>query len=149
MSKHHGMKSLPAPCIIDRGIVINQDDIRRLLADLCHVRYVHIIDGEAISEDEGFIQEIFSDCNQSTLIASKKIYINLQSFDYLCLSKSTDNEAYFDLIQDNRQLRLIPISRSNQPQVIPKNLDVETIEAMVAEVLSARLDVQLDDEDFQ
>ncbi|MGB5631706.1 MAG: hypothetical protein WBM44_17945 [Waterburya sp.] len=148
MSKHHGMESLPAPCIVEEGIVINQDDIKRLLADLCHVRYVHTIDGEASSEGKGFIQEIFSDSNQSTLIANRKIYINIQSFDYLRLSKSTEEQACFDLIQDNRQLRLIPISRVTQPQTISKNLDAETIEAMVAEVLSAHLDVQLDDEDF-
>lgn len=148
MSKHQSMESLPAPCIVEEGIVINQDDIKRLLADLCHVSYVHTIDGKASSEGKGFIQEIFSDANQSTMIANKKIYINLQSFDYLRLSKSTEEQAYFDLVQDNRQLRLIPISRTIQPQTIPKNLDAETIEAMVAEVLSARLDVQLDDEDF-
>lgn len=148
MSKHQSMESLPAPCIVEEGIVINQDDIKRLLADLCHVSYVHTIDGEASSEGKGFIQEIFSDSNQSTLIANRKIYINLQSFDYLRLSKSTEEQACFDLIQDNRQLRLIPISRAIQPQTIPKNLDAETIEAMVAEVLSAHLDVQLDDEDF-
>ncbi len=148
MSKHHGMESLPAPCIVDEGIVINQDDIKRLLADLCHVNYVHTIDGEVSSEGQGFIQEIFNDSNQSTLIANRKIYINLQSFDYLCLSKNTEEQACFDLIQDNRQLRLIPISRATQPQTVPKNLDAEAIEAMVTEVLSAHLDVQLDDEDF-
>ena len=148
MSKHHGMKSLPAPCIVDEGIVVNQDDIRRLLADLCHVRYVHTIDGQAINEGEGFIQEIFNDYHQSTLIANSKIYLNLHSFDYLCLSKSTEDAACFNLVQDNRQLTLIPISRTTQPQAIAKNLDAETIEAMVVEVLSARLDVQLDDEDF-
>lgn len=148
MSKHQSMESLPAPCIVEEGIVINQDDIKRLLADLCHVSYVHTIDGQASSEGKGFIQEIFSDSSQSTLIANRKIYINLQSFDYLRLSKSTEEQACFDLIQDNRQLRLIPISRAIQPQTIPKDLDAETIEAMVAEVLSARLDVQLDDEDF-
>lgn len=142
------MESLPAPCIVEEGIVINQDDIRRLLADLCHVSYVHTIDGKASSEGKGFIQEIFSDSNQSTLIANRKIYINLKSFDYLDLSKTTEEQACFDLIQDNRILRLIPISRVTQPQGIPKNLDAEAIEAMVAEVLSARLDVQLDDEDF-
>lgn len=148
MSKHHGMESLPAPCIVDEGIVINQDDIKRLLADLCHVSYVHTIDGEVSSEGPGFIQEIFSDSNQSTLIANRKIYINLQSFDYLRLSKNTEEQACFDLIQENRQLRLIPISRVTQPQAVPKNLDAEAIEAMVTEVLSAHLDVQLDDEDF-
>ena len=148
MSKHHGMKSLPAPCIVDKGIVINQDDIKRLLADLCQVYYVHTIDGQVSNEGQGFIQEIFSDSCQSTLVANQKLYINIQSFDYLQLSKSTDNQTCFDLIQDNLELRLIPVSRIAKPQMISRNIDVETIEAMVTEVLSARLDVQLDDEDF-
>ena len=148
MSKHQAMKFIPAPCIVDQGIVINQDDIKRLLGDMCHVHYVHSMDGQVKSEGKGFIQEIFSDCNQSTLIANQKIYINIDSFDYLQLSRSTENESYFDLIQDNRQLRLIPIPRDNQGQVISEDIDAETIEAIVTEVLSARLDVQLDDEDF-
>jgi hypothetical protein len=148
MSEHHGMKSLPAPCIVDEGIVINQDDIKRLLSDLCQVHYIHTIDGQINSQGKGFVQEIFSDFNQSTLIANRKIYLNIQSFDYLQLGKSTDDEACFDLIQDSRQLRLIPISRTTSPQTIARNIDAATIEAMVTEVLSARLDVQLDDEDF-
>lgn len=148
MSKHRGMESLPAPCIVDEGILIDRDDIKRLLADMCHVHYVHTIEDRVTSEGQGFIQEIFNDSHQSTLIANKKIYININSFDYLKLSKSTDNEACFDLIQDNRQLRLIPVSRTAQAQTVSKNIDAETIEAMVTEVLSARLDVQLDDEDF-
>ena len=147
MSKHHGMKSLPAPCIVDEGTIVNPDDIKRLLADLCHVYYVHTIDGRISSEGTGFIREIFSDLNQSTLIANQKIYLNIQSFDYLQLSKSTNNEACFDLIQDNRQLRLVPVCRlGNRSQA--KNIDAEALEAMVTEVLSARLDVQFDDEDF-
>ncbi len=149
MSKHQGMKFLPAPCIVDQGILINHDDIKRLLADVCHVHYVHTMDGQVTSEGKGFIQEIFNDCNQSTLIANQRIYLNINSFDYLQLSRSTEDESCFDLIQDNRQLRLIPIARKNQAQVISKDIDAETIEAMVTEVLSARLDVQLDDEDFQ
>ena len=147
MSKHHGMKSLPAPCIVDEGTIVNPDDIKRLLADLCHVYYVHTIDGRIGSEGKGFIQEIFSDLGQSTLIANRKIYLNIQSFDYLQLSKSNNNEACFDLIQDNRQLRLIPISHRSDRAIA--KIDAEAIEAMVTEVLSARLDMQLDDEDFQ
>jgi hypothetical protein len=148
MTKHHGMESLPAPCIVDEGIVINPDDMRRLLADLCHVQYVHKIGDQETRQGEGYIQEIFSDCHQSTLIANQKIYLNIQSFDYLHLRKSTEGEACFDLIQDNRQLSLIPIPRHVQPQAIAKNIDAETIEAMVTEVLTARLDVQLDDDEF-
>lgn len=149
MSKDQGMKSIPAPCIVDQGILINHDDIKRLLVDMCHVHYVHTIDGQVTSEGQGIIQEIFSDYHQSTLIANQKIYLNINSFDYLQLSKSTDNEAYFDLIQENRQLRLIPMARTSPPQVVSPDLDAETIEAMVTEVLSARLDVQFDDDDFQ
>jgi hypothetical protein len=148
MSKHQGMKFRPAPCIVDRGIIINRDDIKRLLADMCHVHYVYTMDEQVTSEGKGFIQEIFNDSHQSTLIANQKIYININSFDYLQLSKYTDDETCFDLIQDNRQLRLIPIARKTSAQTISKNIDAETIEAMVTEVLSARLDVQLDDEDF-
>ncbi|MEL7078183.1 MAG: hypothetical protein AAFY63_19205 [Cyanobacteria bacterium J06643_13] len=144
MSKHQGMESLPAPCIVDEGIVINPDDIRRLLGDLCHVHYIHKIGGQETSRGEGYIQEIFNDNHQSTLIANKKIYINICSFDYLRLSKSTDEEAYFDLIQDSRQLSLVPISRVVPSQAIAKNIDAETIEAVVTEVLTARFDVQLD-----
>ena len=149
MSKHQGMKFIPAPCIVDRGTLINHEDIKRLLADLCHVYYVHSMDGQITSEGKGFIQEIFNDSHQSTLIANQKIYININSFDYLQLSKCTSDESYFDLIQDNRQLRLIPISRKERTQTMCKDIDAETIEAMVTEVLSARLDVQLDDEYFQ
>ena len=140
------MKFLPAPCIVDEGTIVNPDDIKRLLADLFHVYYIHTIDGQISSEGKGIIQEIFSDLTQSTLIADRKIYLNIQSFDYLQLSKTTDNEACFDLIQDNRQLRLIPHKKD---RVITKNFDAEAIEAMVTEVLSARLDVQFDDEYFQ
>ena len=142
------MNYIPAPCIVDEGILVDRDDIKRLLADICHVRYVHTIDGQVTGEGKGFIQEIFSDPYQSTSIANKNIYININSFDYLQLSKSTDEEAYFDLIQDNRQLRLIPIARKTQVRAISNEIDAETIEAMVTEVLSARLDVQLDDEEF-
>ena len=148
MNKHQGLEFLPAPCIVDEGILIDRDDIRRLLADICHVHYVHSIAGQVKNEGQGYIQEIFNDPRQSTLIANQKLYININSFDYLQLSKSTEQESCFDLIQDNRQLRLIPIARNNKPQTISKNFDARAIEAMVAEVLSARLDVQLDDEDF-
>ena len=41
MSQHHGTQSFPAPCIVDEGIVINQDDIKRLLVDLCYVHYIY------------------------------------------------------------------------------------------------------------
>lgn len=146
MSHHQSSHQLPAPCIIDTGIIINKQDIGRLLSDLSRVRYIHTLDGHLQSEGEGCVMEVFYDPHRSTLIANKALYLNVQSFDYLQLNQSPTKEAYFDLVQDNRQLRLIPLSTPWQEQS-SQHLNADALEAMVTQVLSARWDVQIDDED--
>jgi hypothetical protein len=146
MNQDPSSYQLPAPCIIDAGIVVHKEDIRRLLSSLQRVRYVHILEGEVQSEGEGCVLEVFNDTHQSTLIANQALYLNVQSFDYLQLYRDQDN--YFELVQENRQLRLIPLDALHhwQPDAIA-NLDTASLEAMVAQVLAARWDVHLDDED--
>jgi hypothetical protein len=148
MSQDNIPHHIPAPCIIDSGTIVNKDDMKRLLNDLYRVRYVHILDGKLQSEGEGAIVEVFTDPLQSTLIANGNLYLNIQSFDYLQLNQSPLKETYFDLIQDNRQLRLIPASQSLQGEEANSDLDASTIEDMVTKVLSAKWDVQFDDEDY-
>ena len=145
---HQRNQAIPAPCIIDEGTIVNKEDIKRLLNDLGHVRYIHIIDDRVKSEGKGWVMEILNDPLQSTIVANNNLYLNLQSFDCLQLGKSQDNETYFDLVQDNRQLRLIPLVNNTLEKGIARNIDVATIEAMMGEVLSARFDVQFDDEDL-
>ena len=137
---------LPAPCIIDFGIVANKDDMARLLTDLNHVHYIHTIDGKLQSEGEGWILEVFCDPTRSTLVVNKRLYLNIQSFDYLELAQVSSTETCYDLIQDNRQLRLIPLSHNLQEAQISQNIDEAALEAMVTQVLSAKWDVQLDDD---
>ncbi|HBE18899.1 MAG TPA: hypothetical protein DEG17_23200 [Cyanobacteria bacterium UBA11149] len=146
MSYHQPPHQIPAPCIIDRGIIINKQDIGRLLTDLGRVRYIHTIDGELQSEGEGYVLEVFADACRSTIIANQAIYINVCSFDYLELSQSPVKEVHFDLLQDNRQLRLIPLSNPLQDHST-EQLNAEALEAMVTQVLSAKWDVQVDDDD--
>ena len=88
MSQHPRSQQIPAPCIVDIGTIINKDDIKRLLGDLCHVYYVHSLDNQVQSEGQGCVIEVFNDPNQSTLVANSNLYINIQSFDFLQLSKS-------------------------------------------------------------
>jgi hypothetical protein len=140
-------QSLPAPCIIDTGLIVNKEDMRRLLSSLHRVRYIHSLDGCVQHEGEGCILEIFADPQQSTLIANHALYINIQSFDYLQLSQLANGDACFDLIQDNRQLRLIPLNNPLHGRETYQSLDVDALEAMVAQVLSAKWDVQIDDDD--
>lgn len=141
-----GSKQLPAPCIVDTGTIVDKQDMQRLLADLNRVRYIHTQDGVMTSQGEGYVLEVFADPKRSTLVANHTLYLNVQSFDYLELGQSDTQEPWFDLIQDGRQLRLIPQSNPLQEQH-NRNLNVAALEAVVAEVLSASWDVQIDDEE--
>jgi hypothetical protein len=147
MSYNQPANSLPAPCIIDQGIVVNKDDIVRLLNPLSRVSYVHSIDHHVQSEGEGYILEIFSDPVQATLVANHGICINVQSFDYLELHLSPNGETYYDLVQENRVLRLIPLVNPLQEETTVSSLDEAALGAMLSEVLSAKWDVQIDDDD--
>jgi hypothetical protein len=152
--------SLPAPCIIDQGILVNKDDMRRVLSDLNHVRYTHLQDGRVISQGEGYVLEVFGHPSQATLVANHTLYLNVCSFDYLQLQASPDlpldpiappsdgSSCYFDLVQDNRCLRLHPLSSPLQG-VDSQSLNAAALEAMVTEVLSASWDAHLDDDDHQ
>ena len=135
-----------APCIIDTGIVVNKSDIKRLLFDLGRVRYLHIQDGKIYSEGEGYVLEVFANPHRSTLIANHALYLNVYSFDYLELKQSPVDGAYFDLIQDGRQLRLIPLSSPLQEQ-FARNLNAAALDAVVDQVLSGNWDLLLDEDD--
>ncbi len=133
----------PAPCIVDEGIVVNKRDIQRLIEDLSRVRYVHFQDGEPVGGGEGLVMEVFSDPGRSTVIANQTLYLNLASFDYLQLQSDRDGNTYFDLVQEDRQVRLIPVANPLQDHP-SRDLDVSALEAVVTEVLSARLDAEQD-----
>ena len=136
---------LPAPCIVDVGIILNKQDMQKLLTDLSRVRYIHTQEGVLASEGEGYVMEVFADPQRATLIANHTLHLNVHSFDYLELNQSADQESYFDLIQDDCKLRLIPLSNPMQEQM-NRSLNAAALEAMVAEVLSASWDVQIGDE---
>lgn len=136
---------MPAPCIVETGILVQKQDIRRILADLGRVRYVHIQDGKCHCQGEGYILDVFAEREQSTIIANHALYLNVYSFDYLEIKVSPTKETFFDLIQENRQLRLIPLSNPLQERE-NNHLSASAISAVLTEVLSAKLDAEMDDE---
>lgn len=135
----------PAPCIIDVGIIIDKQDMQRVLTDLTRVRYIHTQDGRLTNEGEGCVLEVFADPNRATLVANHAIYLNVYSFDYIELSQSAEGSV-FDLVQEDRRLRLVPLTNPLLDQV-NRAINAAELEAMVTEVISARLDVQIDDEE--
>ena len=89
--------------------------------------------------------EVFADGQQATLVANHTIYINVYSFDCLEIGKTDAEGSHFDLVQDNRRLRLTPLSDPMHEQ-ITRSVNTATLEAMVAEALSASWDACLDDD---
>jgi len=139
--------SLPAPCIVDNGILVSKQDIQRLLSDLGRVRYFYWQDDRLASDGEGFVLDVFQDPCRSTLVANNSLYLNVQSFDYLELSRPNGQVgSRFTLVQDSIRLELIPLSDPLQDQG-DRAIDTAALEAVVAEVLSAGWDLQMDDED--
>ncbi|BAY95492.1 MULTISPECIES: hypothetical protein [unclassified Tolypothrix] len=145
MSHHLPDTRIPAPCIINTGIIVNKLDIKRLLADLGRVHYIYTHEGQLQSEGDGDVMEVFANPQRSTLVANQALYLNVYSFDYLELKQSPQQETYFDLIQEGMCLRLIPLSTPLQERR-ERSLNVSAIEAMMDQVLSARWDAEIDDD---
>ncbi|MEL6779916.1 MAG: hypothetical protein AAFO06_21985 [Cyanobacteria bacterium J06597_16] len=149
---HRKSSDLPAPCIVDSGIVVNKTDMLRLLRSLRRVRYIHRQDNEITNKGEGCVMEAFADPNQATLVANHSLYLNVDSFDYLEMvtnqrdtEATTDTETTFALVQDNRCLCLTPINDTLDERSA-RQLDAAALEAIVTEALSASWDASLDDE---
>lgn len=139
---------LPAPCLVDNGLVVNKTDMLRLLRGLRRVRYIHRQDSEITNTGEGCVMEAFSDPNQATLVANHSLYLNVDSFDYLEMvttGTGDEQETNFALVQDGRCLCLTPIANSLEDRAA-RQLDAAALEAIVTEALSASWDASLDDE---
>jgi len=89
--------------------------------------------------------EVFADGQQATLVANHTLYINVYSFDCLEIGHTESDGSYFDLVQDSRRLRLVPLSNPMHEQ-ITRSVNTATLEAMVADALSASWDACLDDD---
>ncbi|MBV6621515.1 MAG: hypothetical protein KI793_00940 [Rivularia sp. (in: Bacteria)] len=145
MNHHLPSAKIPAPCIVNTGVIVNKLDIRRLLADLGRVRYAYTQDGEVCAAGEGDVMEVFANPRRSTLVANNALYLNVYSFDYLELQQSSEKEACFDLVQEDMRLRLIPLSTPMQERQ-ERCWNSNAIEAMMEQVLSAKWDAEIDDD---
>lgn len=142
MTPDSSRSHLPSPCIIEQGIIVNKDDIYRLLSDLGQVTYDYWLDNEWQTSGEGWVMEVFRDRQQSTIVANQTLYLNVNSFDYLQLGLGSEEQTLIDLFQDNRQLRLVPLEVP--PTLVdPCDLLLEThLDAVVSGAIAAQWDIQ-------
>lgn len=97
-------------CIVDDGIVLNRRDMVRILRDLGHVRYTDYVDESVRTTGEGFVTQVFSNFKGSTIFVNKRLYINVNSFSHLKLSRLEDESTSIDLVDEARTIRLVPLS---------------------------------------
>jgi hypothetical protein len=116
-----------------------------LLNDLGRVHYIYTQDHKLLSEGDGDVIEVFANSRRATLVTNNSLYLNVDSFDYLELKQSPQPETYFDLIQEQMCLRLIPLSTPLQERR-NRQFNFTVIEAMMDEVLTARWDAEIDDD---
>ncbi|MGF1512683.1 MAG: hypothetical protein ACFB5Z_03170 [Elainellaceae cyanobacterium] len=131
---------LPAPCLVDVGTIVNKQDMRRVLSNLGAVHYSYIEDDTCLSDDDGYVIEVFSDPHQATLVVNHTLYLNVCSFDCIELQR-LDQSTCFDLVQDSRRLRLRPLSSPLHEQTEPV-MGLASLEAMVSEVLASEMDMR-------
>lgn len=140
-----GLSNVPAPCLVDHGIVVNKTDMLRLLNDLGQVAYTDIHGIDVLSQGTGYVMDVFAEPGVSTLVANQSLYLNVYSFDYIQLEKLPEDQACFKLFQENRCLEIVPLTSPIKEQA-KRDLDAATIEEIVAEALSASWDACLDDD---
>ena len=134
------------PCIIENGIVCGIRDIYRILRDLGHVRYQEEIDGQIRAEGEAYIMHVAANAHSATIIANRKIYLNVCGFDYLHIRTEPHGLTHFELKDAIRILRLTPATEFNPAEMLnDRNLQLDDYTLFEPEELA---EVQLDDDDF-
>ncbi|MEM0981460.1 MAG: hypothetical protein AAGH78_14435, partial [Cyanobacteria bacterium P01_H01_bin.58] len=56
-----GASHLPAPYLVDNGIVVNKADMLRLLNDLGKVTYMDIHEDTVLSQGTGYVMDVYAE----------------------------------------------------------------------------------------
>jgi hypothetical protein len=105
------------PCIIENGIVYGLKDIYRIVRDMGHIRYSEVVDGHIRATGEGYIMSVVANHYSATVIANRRIYLNVCGFDYMTIRTETDGNVHFELVDARRILRLTPAADLNPEDI--------------------------------
>lgn len=103
------------PCIVDEGIIMNRQDMVRVLRDLSRVRYVDRRDEEVRSTGVGTVIHVHAHERAATMVVNRRLYLNVSGFDFLRLSRTADACARLELVNASRVLQLEPLWETEFP----------------------------------
>lgn len=105
-------------CIVDEGVLVQRRDMVRILRDLGQVRYQEWRDDHLRRQGEGVIVQVSANDRSATVVLNKRLYLNVQAFDYLQLGCDDAGGAWVDLVSEGLTLRLIPLTDPMETPVL-------------------------------
>lgn len=105
-------------CIVDEGVLVQRKDMVRILRDLGQVRYQEWRNDQLRRQGEGIIVHVTASDRAATVILNKRLYLNVNAFDYLQLGCDEAGGAWVDLVSDGLTLRLIPLTDPMESPVL-------------------------------
>jgi hypothetical protein len=97
------------PCIIDEGIIMNRQDMVRVLRDLNRVRYTDVREETVRVSGVGTVTHVHSHERAATMVVNRRLYLNVNGFDFLRLSRGNNATARLELVNASRILQLEPL----------------------------------------
>ena len=102
--------------IVNDGIVYSKRDIMNLLWDLGYVSYYQMDGENVLNQGKGFIMRVSANVDDPTLFLNGRLYINVNSFDYMRVRNLKNNVSVYELNSEDHIIKLIP---DNKKSVMP------------------------------
>jgi len=114
--KHFHESKKDLQFIVNDGIIYNKRDIMYLLWDLGYITYYEIEGEKVLNRGKGYIMRVSANSEDPTLFLNGRVYINVNSVDYLKVRKIKEFSTMYELFCDKRVIKVIP---DNKKQVSP------------------------------
>ena len=103
--------------IVNDGIVYNKRDIMNLLWDLGFITYFEVEGDKVSNKGKGFIMRVSYNNEDPTLFLNGRVYINVNSVDYLRVRKVKESLTLYELHSEKRVIKIVPDNKkqSNPP----------------------------------
>ena len=100
--------------IVNDGIIYNKRDIMTLLWDLGFIVYFEVDAERVLNKGRGFIMRVSMNNEEPTLFLNGRVYLNVNTFDYMRVKKVKESMTLYELHSENRIIKIIPDTKKQQ-----------------------------------
>lgn len=97
--------------IVNEGILYNKRDMVYLLRDLGYIVYFEVVRNRVVNKGHGYIMRVCANSEEPTLFLKGRVYINVNSFNYLQVKSGSKGRTIYELHSDVRVIKIVPEDR--------------------------------------